>query len=175
MRRRGSANWIWIVLAVLLLAFIWGNSLLSVAQSTVESRWVLKLVTPLLEKFVGVGNVTDHLVRKIAHAVEFTALGFVLYWLFRWTDRRRAPGIFGGPNGFGNGASRGSRSGSPSAVRILPSAALSGFFAGFLDETIQLFTGRGAQISDVWLDFAGVSAGVLVACLIGLFVRPRRE
>ncbi len=167
---------IWAVLVVLILAFIWGNSILSVAQSTQESRWMLKLVTPFLERFAGAGNVTDHLVRKIAHFVEFSALGFGLYWLFRLIGRRFA-GIgnrFGGHSsgGFGSsGSGVSTRSGG--GLRALVRAAFCGFFAGFFDETIQLFTGRGAQISDVWLDFAGVCAGALLAALIGLFARPR--
>ena len=170
MRRERKANWIWLVLAVPLLAFIWGNSILSVAQSTSESRWVLNLVTPFLERFVGAGNVTDHLVRKIAHFVEFAALGFVLFWLFRWLGGRASNassrgGIFGGSS------SRGAASGG----RVLLNAALIAFFTGFFDETIQVFTGRGALIKDVWLDFAGSAFGILIAGLIGLFVRGRSE
>lgn len=34
--------------------------------------------------------------------------------------------------------------------------------AALTDETIQIFTGRGPQIQDVWLDFAGAVAGILV-------------
>ncbi len=171
--KTGTRLVIWAVLAVLLLAFIWGNSFLSVRNSTDASVWVMKLVTPLLEKFVGAGNVTDHLVRKIAHFVEFAALGFVLYWVMRLAGRRRsgAGSVFSSDSRRSNS----SASAAPVGLRALCRALFWGFFAGFLDETIQVFTGRGPQITDVWLDFAGLTCGALLAALIGLLVRERRD
>lgn len=35
-----------------------------------------------------------------------------------------------------------------------------------IDETIQIFTGRGSQLQDVWLDFAGFSVGLLAVLLV---------
>jgi VanZ family protein len=172
--KTGTRLVIWAVLAVLLLAFIWGNSFLSVRNSTDVSVWVMKLVTPLLEKFVGAGNVTDHLVRKIAHFVEFAALGFVLYWVMRLAGRRRSgAGSVFSSDGRRSGGS--ASSAAPVGFRALCRALFWGFFAGFLDETIQVFTGRGPQITDVWLDFAGLTCGALLAALIGLLVRERRD
>lgn len=40
-----------------------------------------------------------------------------------------------------------------------------GFFAALLDESIQLLSARGTQISDVWLDTVGMAFGVAVAIL----------
>ena len=38
----------------------------------------------------------------------------------------------------------------------------------FVDETIQLFVrGRSGQISDVWLDLAGMWTGLGLMCLLG--------
>ena len=71
-----------LVVIILTLAFIWGNSLLSREQSSDESAWVLQLVTPVLELFVGKGRVTEHLVRKLAHFTEFALLGFELFFWF---------------------------------------------------------------------------------------------
>ena len=42
---------------------------------------------------------------------------------------------------------------------------LLGLLAAFLDETLQLFSGRGSMVADVWLDFAGVVFGVAVITL----------
>ena len=43
---------------------------------------------------------------------------------------------------------------------------LCGFVAAFIDESIQLLSGRGAMIQDVWIDLAGVAAGFLVCRMI---------
>ena len=40
------------------------------------------------------------------------------------------------------------------------------FGAAFLDETIQLFSRRGSQVRDVWIDLIGVAAGVLLGVLL---------
>ena len=40
------------------------------------------------------------------------------------------------------------------------------------DETIQLFSpGRSSQVTDVWIDFAGVVTGTLLAFLVQAIVR----
>ena len=131
-----------IILLILVLAFIWGNSCMNVADSRDESSRVMDLLKPFLEIFVGKGNVTLHLVRKLAHFTEFAALGSILALLLDFTWHGRAIG------------------------------AVFGLLAGFLDETIQIFSGRGDQISDVWLDFSGAVFGLLVFSLLRLlFVR----
>ena len=51
-----------------------------------------------------------------------------------------------------------------------------GFFVAAIDETIQIFTGRGSQLQDVWLDFAGFSAGLLAVLLVrALVLRSKPE
>ena len=86
-----------LLLAILAaLAFIWGNSLDSAVESAVKSGRVRELLQPLLERLVGQGGVTDHLVRKLAHFTEFAVLGALLLLL---ADRT----LFGGDiglNGF---------------------------------------------------------------------------
>lgn len=134
-----------LLIAILLtLAFIWGNSLLSREQSSDESAWVLQLVTPVLELFVGKGNVTHHLVRKLAHFTEFGLLGFELLFWFSPVRAKRTEGLL--------------------------LAMAHGLFAAMTDETIQLFSGRGSQLQDVWLDFAGVTTGALLALLIAVIL-----
>ena len=41
-----------------------------------------------------------------------------------------------------------------------------GYLAAFLDESIQLFSDRGAMIADVWIDLIGVSAGLLLGVVL---------
>ena len=43
--------------------------------------------------------------------------------------------------------------------------------AALTDETIQIFTGRGPQIQDVWLDFAGGFTGLLVMLALWALLR----
>lgn len=129
-----------IFLILLTLAFIFGNSIADREQSARESSWVLMLVQPFLELFFGKGNVTEHLVRKLAHFSEFTLLGFELFLFFRLQLS--------------------------SARRGILLAVSHGLFAALTDETIQIFSHRGPQIPDVWLDTSGAVFG---ACA-GLFL-----
>ena len=125
-----------VVLLILLLVFIWGHSCMSVSESKAESSRVLEFARPFLELFVGEGNVTLHMVRKLAHFTEFGALGAVLALLLPMSLKGRLVG------------------------------AVCGLLTGFLDETIQFFSDRGDQISDVWLDFSGALTGLLVMTLL---------
>lgn len=136
----------WALLA-LMLAFIWGHSCMPISESAAESGRVTRWLAPLLEIVVGKGNVTDHLVRKLAHFTEFAALGAQLLLLRRERSR----------------------------IASVRSIEL-GFLAAFLDESIQLLSSRGAQIADVWLDTAGVVFGVALVHIINIIRRalPRR-
>ena len=138
-----------LIAIVLTLAFIWGNSLLNREQSSDESAWVLQLVTPILELFVGKGRVTEHLVRKLAHFAEFALLGFELFFWFSGVREKRK--------------------------EMLLLAMAHGLFAALTDETIQLFSARGSQVQDVWLDFAGATTGALAALLITVLIREKEK
>ena len=127
------------VVIIITIAVIWGHSLLGREASSEESSFVMALLTPLLELFVGKGNVTEHLVRKLAHFCEFFILGIELQLFFSLLKGRK------------------------SAVLL---ALSHGLFTAFTDETIQFFSGRGPMIQDVWLDFSGVTAGSLIALAV---------
>lgn len=148
MKRGVFRKKILIVLLVLLLVFIWGNSCLPVSMSSQESGRFLRLVRPLLEVFFGQGNVTHHLVRKLAHFTEFTALGVVMGLL--------------------------THLGKPVRIRSMVFALVMGLLAAFADESIQMLSDRGDQISDVWLDFGGVILGSALS-LILLSIHRRRK
>ena len=124
---------IWLIAAVVLvLLFIWGQSMMSVGTSSGESGWLTrKIINPILQS-LGLSGVRDAVVRKWAHVTEFTGLALLLAWLWRG--------------------------------RIQPVLAM-GFLAAFLDETIQIFSGRGSQIQDVWIDLIGVALGTAIGCL----------
>lgn len=130
-----------LVLLILTVAFIWVHSAMDPETSANESGWVMKIVEPFLELFVGEGNVTEHLVRKLAHFSEFALLGFELLAYIS---------ICRGSSSFSN-------------------AAYSCNFAlitAVIDETVQIFSGRGSSLKDVWLDFAGALFGGLIAVAV---------
>ena len=86
----------------------------------------------------------QRLVRKLAHFCEFFVLGCILSLLLPLRP----------------------------AMRLL--AAGLGLLTGLIDETIQIFSGRGDQISDVWLDFSGAALGILLTSLLLLLLRRKR-
>ena len=117
--------------------------MLNMEDSSTESSWVMNLVTPVLEIFVGRGNVTEFIVRKIAHFTEYFVLGLELelYLKRKWL---LAAGV--------------------------------GFVVAFMDETIQMFSGRGPLISDVWLDFFGcITAVAVVGCVMWIIKKRNRN
>lgn len=134
------------------VALIWLQSALPADASDQESGFVLNVIRPVLEVFVGPGNVTNHLVRKLAHFTEFAMLGGELalaagtFWKAERADKD-----------FGTGAgAKASSAGAGAALLV-----------AVLDEAIQFFSsGRAPMVSDVLLDFAGALTGLLLMTLI---------
>ena len=133
------------VLLLLTLAFIWGNSLLPGEVSGALSDAVMDVMNKAAEA-AGLGpgfftfmadadgdgeeEPTSHLVRKMAHIIEFAVLGGLL------TLR-----LIG--------------------VRHRWKMALAfGVLTAICDETLQLFSQRGSQITDVLIDSCGVLLGL---------------
>lgn len=139
------------ILIILTLTFIFQNSMESVAQSEEKSTAVMEKVCFLLERVVGKGNVTDHLVRKLAHFFEFSVLGIEMSALSFLHHSPRRTLYFS---------------------VTLP--LFCGLIAALTDETIQIVSARGSQVQDVWLDFAGVCVGVGVVFAVWLIWRNRQ-
>ncbi len=70
-----------ILLIIVNLCFIWGNSLLPAEQSQALSDWVLEMLPELTED--APGGEENMILRKLAHFAEFAVLGLLLSWLFR--------------------------------------------------------------------------------------------
>ena len=140
-----------IIAVIIMLGFIWGHSMASAEVSGKESVSVMNRLTAVLEFFVGKGNVTDHLVRKLAHFAEFAVLGFFAMLLFLLNGRRTASDIY------------------RCVLDILAAAVV--------DETIQLFSpGRAGLVQDILLDTLGGSFGILMIYFIALItVRARKR
>lgn len=138
-----------VLLLVLWAAFIWGNSLQSAEVSGAASG----AVTGFFRQWVP--WLTDHIIRKTAHFIEYAVLGGLLSLVLA---------------AFGEGKRR-----------RFPLALYIGLVVPLLDETIQLFVpGRSGKITDVLLDHAGVLTGLAVgsaglSLLSCLFSRRRRQ
>ena len=134
-----------VTFAVLSLLFIWTNSFLSAGASSRASGYFTRILTPFLELIFGRGNVTEHLVRKLAHFTEYAFYGL---WLALWIKADERNALY---------------------------SLFTGFVTAFLDETIQMFTGRGPSIKDVWIDVFGITAGIGVIHIAIAIVRHFRE
>jgi len=143
-RKKGQI--LMIVLIIATYVFIFGNSLQPVSESQAESLSVLERVKPVFEAVVGQGNVTDHLVRKIAHFTEFFLLG--LEWLVFVSLSKKING------------------------QHIANCLFIGLASAVIDESLQMLSpGRGPQVSDVLLDFSGFCFGILVISTILLLRR----
>ena len=122
-----------IVLILLNLCFIWGNSLLPAELSQAFSDGVKDILESIYPVGSAESNSDSGVLRKIAHFTEFTALGLLLCRLFRLLGR--------------------------SGWKGLPLGVL----AACIDETIQIVVpGRSPGILDVGIDSCGVLTGILL-------------
>lgn len=134
------------ILIIATIAFAWIHSAMPGEVSSDESGFVFELLAPLLKLILPDSIVTEYLIRKLAHFSEYAVLGveLALYVSFVYEISLR------------------------NFARILYFGAT----VAFIDETIQIFSGRGPAIADVWIDIAGCTAGAGIVCLINI-VRHR--
>ena len=143
-------NIVLVLLLVLTLAFIWGNSLLPRTESQEISRGLLAELCAALETVgLHIDPQNDHWLRKLAHFGEFGLLGAELCTLLFLNRRAR-------PQGFVN-------------------CAFAGLAVAVTDEALQLISNRGSQVQDVLLDFAGFLAGFLLCGLVWMLGSKSRE
>ena len=141
-RRLRLSQW----LIVLILCFIWGNSLLPGEISGKISDWVKELLAALFPGDVPGVTTGGGLLRKIAHFTEFAALGLCLTWRFGMLEKRKS------------------------------NALAFGALAACVDETIQLFVpDRGPAIRDVMIDTCGVAAGMGLILLVHTFTKTSKS
>ena len=96
-------------------------------------------------------GIDNDLLRKIAHFSEYAVFGFLSAMYMACSTEK----LFSHKN--------------------LGHLLCIGFFVGFIDETIHIFSGRGPMISDVWIDFAGFAAGSVITLLIIYSVRKNKR
>lgn len=137
-------KYMYLILALMLIAFIFGNSLEDAVDSAGESMVIVNYVQSLLSwfGFVVPTAYLDHVVRKCAHVAEFALQAFfIAKTLIAFGVERRT--LFG-------------------------YALLLGLLTAVIDENIQLYSvGRSGQVTDVLLDFGGTLIGVAAALFKG--------
>lgn len=151
MEREKTSPWL-IVLRVIFtaaliacIAFIFRNSMESGTVSSARSQAVMVYINNLLAR-VHLGPLSEHTVRKLAHFSEFALEGFLLMLCIRVYTKH--------------------------FVRHMSWPLLGGMTTALMDETIQLRSiSRSSSVVDVWIDMAGVTAGLLAALVILLIVR----
>lgn len=127
------------------IAFIFRNSMESGTVSSARSQAVMVYINNLLAR-VHLGPLSEHTVRKLAHFSEFALEGFLLMLCIRVYTKH--------------------------FVRHMSWPLLGGMTTALMDETIQLRSiSRSSSVVDVWIDMAGVTAGLLAALVILLIVR----
>lgn len=150
MNRMGKLLRICVVLLIVNLLIIWGNSLMPGDISKTISEGVKEILKALMERLfpgkIWESKDSSFLVRKLGHFLEFTALGACLAWLLCMLGRRM---IWAFPLGVTVAA---------------------------VDETIQLFvSGREGKVADVDIDSCGVLFGMLLLYLGYSYCRKRKN
>ena len=136
------------ILLVLNLALIWGNSLLSGAESGRMSGGIMEFVMELLRIPADFSDIVHLLIRKLAHLTEFACLSALISWHLGMVKEKRVHQIL-------------------LAVLISMAVAL-------MDETIQLYTPeRGPSLVDVWIDTLGAVLG-MTAMQLGYHLKKKK-
>ena len=137
-----------VLLTVLCLVFIFGNSLKDSSESGEQSLAVKEMLLAVADLFGIEGNINISVLRNLAHVAEFALLGFCIGVLSLYLARRKYP---------------------VTAPRYLAFILLSvgaGILIAVIDELIQLGSaGRACELKDVLLDTAGIFVGNLLAIL----------
>ena len=140
-----------IAIIVLNLAFIYSRSLKSPEESTAESDKAGEIVGEIIPPETPVGGYVQDNIRKLAHFTEFFVLGvFASLYVIFYTKGYKYP-IY---------------------------SLLFGFVSAFIDETVQVFSGRGASVTDVWIDllgFAASSAIIYTVYYLTVYIYNKRK
>ena len=140
------------VTTVITLMFIWGQSCISKSESTVSSDIVVEMIKPIDELEPGYRSPNgwtytelSTVVRKLAHVIEYAALSFQLMCIMLLKKK--------------------------GSIKITLNCLFGVVLIALTDETIQLFSERGSEIGDVWIDAAGTVLGIAAAHAIGYLIR----
>ena len=128
-------RYVLIVLIIATVLFIFIQSMLPKDKSKEESDAVGGIISEIIPPDTPAGEYVQKNIRKIAHFTEFAVLGAeVALYLILFMPK----------------------------IRYMLFAYPTALILAFFDESIQIFSGRGPSISDVWIDFFGFFAATAV-------------
>lgn len=135
-------RFVMILMTSSLIAFAFIHSSMPSDVSGAESEATMGFFQCILN-YLGVGiELTDHIIRKLAHFAEYTSIGIMLMNT-AYSFNKAKP------------------------YKFFPHILFGGLFAAVIDEAIQLnVPGRAGMITDVLLDFSGVLTGITVMFVI---------
>ena len=137
-----------LIVFVLSLVLVWGQSCISRNISETASDVFVDIIKPLEEiKPDEVHTVEyeyyNHLIRKGAHVAEFAVIGAELAMIILLFSKKKQE-----------------------AIIVFLNSLMAGMLIGLIDETIQIFSERGTQVSDVWFDVLGTGIGAGLISII---------
>ena len=137
------------ILLALNLALIWGNSLLSGAESGQMSGGIMEFFMELLCIPADYSDMVHLIIRKLAHLTEFACLAALISWRLGMGKEKK--------------------------VYQICLAVLLAMAAALVDETIQLYTpDRGPSLTDVWIDTLGAALG-MTAVQLGYHLNKKNQ
>ncbi len=131
---------LYFVYLLLLLSFIFGNSIASREDSANQSGAIVESINNFLEKVNSPFMIKHVVVRKLAHFTEFFVLGASLFG-YLLIDK-----VVSLNNTF---------------YTVFASCIVA-----MTDETIQHFSNRGSMLLDVWLDFFSATLAIYTFYLV---------
>ena len=141
------------VLVILAVLFIWGQSVMPKTKSSEESHWVTEnIVQPIIDAVCRVilPNAGSKFVIKenfVRKLAHMTEFFVTGFLMMLFAADKKKTGI----------------------VCILA------FFVAFLDESVQVLSGRGPMITDVWVDMIGAAVGILLGWAVVVIRENRRR
>ena len=139
--KRNWYKYLFIIITFFVIGFIWWNSSKNGEESSGISQGVLYEIMQIFARIGISTDITEHIIRKLAHFTEFTALGILLSIdtvLFLKNMKQYV---------------------------WIP--LFIGLLVALIDETIQLFPiGRSSSVNDVWIDFSGVIFGTILLLVL---------
>ena len=134
-----------LLLIIFNLIFIFANSAIPTEKSSAESEAVKDAIMEVVPEQSKVGGfISDH-IRHIGHFTEYASLGALV-------------GIFIILLG-------------KAGLRSFINSVILGQLIGFFDETVQIFSGRGPNIADVWLDTLGYFTATVIVVIVFITIR----
>ena len=143
---------IYLILLILWIGFIWGNSLMNGATSGQMSGGITEAIYNLLTKMnINISIETLHtIIRKGAHATEYFILGIIMF--FNVYQYLKEPKYY-----------------------ISFSIGLC-LLTSIIDETIQTFVdGRSGSIIDCAIDSAGFLVSIIILSIIFININKKKE